>query len=175
MANNVIKIRRTSVPGRAANTDTLVNPGELALNMADGIMYSTNGSVVFEIGANNTNVNVSGTLTINSISANGTVGASGNVLKSNGTSAYWGTVAGLGGGQVYTSNASAPGSPTEGDEWLDTDTGILYTYVTDGDTSQWVELGPYSTYAPIPQGNLDGGTPTSVYGGISSIDAGGVS
>ena len=66
MANNTIQIKRTSVSGRAANTTTLPNPGELALNMADGIMYSTNGSVIFEIGANNTTVNVSNSITLQS-------------------------------------------------------------------------------------------------------------
>lgn len=47
---------------------------------------------------------------------------------------------GSGGGQTYTYSSSAPGSPTAGDEWLDSDTGILYTYVNDGNTSAWVEL-----------------------------------
>lgn len=64
MANNLIQIKRTSVSGRAANTSTLTNAGELALNMTDGIMYSTNGSVVFEIGANNTTVNISNSINV---------------------------------------------------------------------------------------------------------------
>ncbi len=67
MANNRIQIKRTSVSGRAANTTTLTNAGELALNMTDGIMYSTNGSVVFEIGANTTNSKVTGNLTVGEI------------------------------------------------------------------------------------------------------------
>lgn len=92
MANNLIQIKRTSVSGRAANTTTLPNPGELAINITDGIMYSTNGSVVFEVGANNTNSQVSGTLTVNSVSANGSLGADGQVLTSNGTTVYWSTV-----------------------------------------------------------------------------------
>ena len=108
MANNRIQIKRTSVSGRAANTTTLTNPGELALNMTDGIMYSTNGSVVFEIGANNTNQRVSGTLTVNAVSANGGVGTSGQVLTSNGTSAYWSTSATLNAQQtVYTYTLAA--------------------------------------------------------------------
>lgn len=64
MANNLIQVKRTSVSGRAPNTSTLANPGELALNMTDGILYSTNGSVIFEVGANNTNVRVSNNLTL---------------------------------------------------------------------------------------------------------------
>ncbi len=64
---NLIQIKKTSVSGRAANTTTLVNPAELAINMTDGIMYSTNGTVVFEIGANNTVVNISDRLNVNKI------------------------------------------------------------------------------------------------------------
>lgn len=64
MANNLIQIKRTSVSGRAANSTTLPNPGELALNMADGILYSTNGSTVFEVGANNTTARITNSLTI---------------------------------------------------------------------------------------------------------------
>ena len=63
MANNVFKIKRTSTTGRAANTSTLTNPGELALNMTDGIMYSTNGSSVFEVGANLTSAHITNSLT----------------------------------------------------------------------------------------------------------------
>ena len=39
-----------------------------------------------------------------------------------------------------TNNSSAPGSPTEGDTWFDPDVGILYRYINDGTSSQWVEL-----------------------------------
>ncbi len=71
MANNLIQIKRTAVSGRAANTTTLPNPGELALNMTDGILYSGNGSVVFEIGANTTNSRVTGNLSVlTSLSSN---------------------------------------------------------------------------------------------------------
>jgi len=64
LANNVFKIKRTSVTGRAANTSTLTNPGELALNITDGIMFSTNGSSVFEIGANLTSSHITNSLTL---------------------------------------------------------------------------------------------------------------
>ena len=75
MANNTIQLKRTSIPGRVANTTTLPNPGELAINMNDGILYSTNGSVVFEIGSNLS------TLTVNSLSYPSTDGSVGEVLK----------------------------------------------------------------------------------------------
>jgi hypothetical protein len=56
--------------------------------------------------------------------------------------------AGATGAAAFTSTTSPPGSPLEGDEWFDEDAGILYTYVTDANTSQWVELGP-KIYGPI--------------------------
>jgi len=48
---------------------------------------------------------------------------------------------GAGGGQTYTFSSTAPSSPADGDEWLDSTSGILYTYVNDGNSSAWVELG----------------------------------
>ena len=108
MANSVIQLKRTSVSGRAANSTTLPNPGELALNMADGILYSTNGSFVFEVGANNTNIRVTGNANIKAIIANSSLGTAGQVLTSNGTTIYWSTVSSGGSGTV-TSVATGNG------------------------------------------------------------------
>jgi len=57
MANTVLQIRRSSVTGRIPNTTSssntqYINQGELALNMADFKMFSSNGTVSFEIGSN---------------------------------------------------------------------------------------------------------------------------
>jgi hypothetical protein len=41
--------------------------------MADGILYSTNGSLVFEIGANNTTVNITNSISIGNTFANSTI------------------------------------------------------------------------------------------------------
>lgn len=76
-----------------------------------------------------------------------TVDAKGRV-----TFAEDGTPSGGGGsgGTAFYYRSTAPGSasPAEspeitlapGDRWLDSDTGILYTYVDDGSSVQWVEL-----------------------------------
>jgi hypothetical protein len=42
----------------------------------------------------------------------------------------------------YYSQTTAPTGVKEGDEWYDESTGIFYRYVYDGDTYQWVEVGP---------------------------------
>lgn len=99
MANNRIQVKRTSTTGRTPNTTNIANTqyiaaGELALNMTDGILYTSNGSALIEVGANNTNAIITNTLTINSVSANGTLGTSGQVLTSNGISVYWSTSSG---------------------------------------------------------------------------------
>jgi len=94
-ANNLFQLKRTSVSGRQPNTTNLA-VGELALNMADGIVYSSNGTYVFEIGSNNTNASVSGNLTVKAIIANNNLGTAGQVLAANSTGgAYWGSPSSL--------------------------------------------------------------------------------
>ena len=86
MANTVLQIRRSSVAGRTPNTTTsantqYINQGELALNMADFKMFSSNGTAFFEIGANTSTKFVSnGTAT--GFTANST-GAYANVVTAN--------------------------------------------------------------------------------------------
>jgi hypothetical protein len=46
---------------------------------------------------------------------------------------------GGGGSGSYTASSSPPASPSEGDRWYDIDLGIEFTYVNDGNSSQWVE------------------------------------
>jgi len=89
MSGNKFQIKRTGIAGRQPNTtnssnSSYIDVGELALNFADGILYSSNGSVILELGANVTNQNITGTLT-----ANGSVGNDGQVLLSNGNGIYW--------------------------------------------------------------------------------------
>lgn len=83
MANNRIQIKRTPVSGRTPNTTNVANgqyiwDGELALNMADGILYSSNGTSLIELGANNTSQRIStNNLTVGNtlfVVANGNVG-----------------------------------------------------------------------------------------------------
>ena len=98
MANNRVQVKRTSTAGRTPNTtgsyatnSQYISAGELALNMADGILYSSNGSAVIAIGANNVNVNVSNTLTTYALRAGGSLGTVGQILVSNGTAINWET------------------------------------------------------------------------------------
>ena len=122
MANTVFKLRRSSVAGKVPNTST-VAIGELAINLTDKKLFSSDGSLVFEIGANLTDLQVSNNITtsninvtdtalfqnvavfhdvamLGAVSANNSNGASGLVLTSNGSGVYWAPAGGSATGPV---------------------------------------------------------------------------
>lgn len=84
---SIIKIKRSSVQGKSPNT-SVISSGELALNTRDGKLFSSDGSSVFEIGANLHSLSVgTGGFSI----ANGAItfptsdGSAGQVLKTDGS------------------------------------------------------------------------------------------
>lgn len=93
MANTKIQIKRTSVSGRTPNTtdpanSQYIDAGEFALNLADGILYSSNGTSLITIGSSQSSLNASSvtanSVTTNSVSASSIV--SSNVTITNGIS-----------------------------------------------------------------------------------------
>jgi len=113
MPRNRIVHKRTSTSGLLPNTTNSANSayiaaGELAVNLTDFKVLTSNGSSPFEVGANLNSLYVgTGNVTINATAlklgtatlvANGSNGTSGQVLTSNGTATYWSTVTGGGGG-----------------------------------------------------------------------------
>jgi hypothetical protein len=115
--SNKFQLKRTSVSGRTPNTtnssnSSFIDAGELAVNLADQKLFSSNGVTAFEVGSNLSSLSVTGTTTLNAISANGTPGDPGQVLTSNGSTVYWAEPTGGGGGSVqlytytYTINAN---------------------------------------------------------------------
>ena len=133
---NKFQVKRTTVTGRTPNTTSsgnthFIDTGELALNLTDGKMFSSNGTVSFEVGANLANQTVTGTVNAASftvgtnfianttqvtiaagvlLSANGGVGTAGQVLSSNGStgSPYWATASG--GGSTVTDDTTTNAS-----------------------------------------------------------------
>jgi hypothetical protein len=78
-------------------------------------------------------------------------------------------------GASITVSDTAPSSPDAGDMWYESDTGNTVVYYQDANTSQWVEIGHAADSTVVEYAlTIDGGTPSSSYGGITSIDAGGV-
>jgi len=102
MANTTFRLKRSSVAGKQPNTSSL-SIGELAINLTDQKLYSSDGSTIFEPAGNVSNINVTGNATINAIVANGSLGTAGKVLTSNSIGGvYWST--GTGGG-IFDANA----------------------------------------------------------------------
>lgn len=83
----------------------------------------------------------------------------------------WSEIGTGGGGGGLEVSDTAPASPTSGLLWYNSTNGKTYVYYEDGTSNQWVEIGA-ATFDVTA--NYDGGTPTSIYGGIADIDGGGV-
>ena len=79
-----------------------------------------------------------------------------------------------GGGASLTVSDTPPSSPEAGNLWFESDTGNTLVYYTDANTSQWVELGQSVDSSHEFYINMDGGGPTSLYGGMPTIDGGGI-
>ena len=109
-------VKRSSVSGQAPNTSHITT-GELALNLPDGIMYGSNGTVIFEIGANTTNLSVgannihansstakvNSALTVGNITIPRTDGSANQVLTTDGSgSLSWVDQSGGSGGSGVT-------------------------------------------------------------------------
>jgi uncharacterized protein YukE len=123
MANTTIQLKRSSVAGKRPTTSTL-NIGELALNITDQKLYSSDGSTIFEPAANVTNLNVTSNATLNIIVANGHLGTAGKVLTSNASGGiYWNTSSGGSGGAA---------------------TAIRQSYTADGYTDTFTVSGGYA-------------------------------
>ena len=93
---STIKLKRSAVTNNAPNTSQL-ETGELAINTTDGIMYSANGTAVFEVGANVSS------LTVNAQAFPSEDGGTGQILKTYGNGQlYWTNEAGAAGFSAFT-------------------------------------------------------------------------
>ena len=105
---------------------------------ANGVTFKWNGTIWQRISA--------------SSGAQGTTG-------STGPTGAQGAAAGL------TISTSAPGSPSAGDMWWDSDAGLFLTYYNDGNSSQWVEINQG------PKGAQGATGPTGAQGATGSTGA----
>lgn len=84
---SVLKIKRSTVAGKRPTTANITT-GELALNLADKRLFSSDGTVVFEIGANTHSLYVgTGGLSVGNgaFSFPTTDGSAGQILKTDGS------------------------------------------------------------------------------------------
>jgi len=136
-----IRIKRTTVSGRTPNTADPANTqyietGELALNLSDKKLFSSNGTVAFEVGSNLTSLVVSNTIFLGNSTVNTTVNSSSiyianstaNTLIKPGNAALFGSVIQVGNSTVnsiITSSAIA----VNGD-YVATNNYVQNTFIT---------------------------------------------
>jgi len=82
---NKFQTKRTTISGRTPNTTNsgnthFIDTGELALNLTDGKMFSSNGSVYFEVGANLANQTVSGNANVGKLNVTASDGDEGGEI-----------------------------------------------------------------------------------------------
>lgn len=93
---SVIKIKRSATSGNPPTNAQLLD-GELAINTADGVLYSANSTAVFEVGAKLSS------LTVNAQSFPSEDGGSGQILKTYGNGQlFWTNEAGAAGFSAFT-------------------------------------------------------------------------
>ena len=107
---SVLKIKRSAVSGKAPTTSD-IQPGEIALNINDGKLYSTDGIRVFEVGANVASLSINDAFTLPTSD-----GTAGYVLKTdgNGTVSWGSTAAGAGTFPFFKSDGSSDGIAVSG-------------------------------------------------------------
>jgi len=79
--------------------------------------------------------------TVNSLPTQ--TGNNGKYLTTDGTAASWAVV------PTTIISSTAPSTPSAGTKWVNTTSGVEYTYYVDVDSSQWIETGPVSTISGL--------------------------
>ena len=139
MANNTIQIKRTTVTGRTPNTTNssntqYLNLGELALNLTDFKMFTSNGTTYYEVGANLVNQNITNSA---NIATKLTVGSGGFAFGASALVQYDGSSNTY--VQVVGQNANAGNNAS---------TDYVVTADTGNDSINYVDLGiNSSTYS----------------------------
>lgn len=154
MANNKIQVKRTNVSGRTANVSNSANAqyidaGELALNMADGILYTSNGSSLITVGANQVNQRITNTLTLGNSSVNATINSTAFTGSAN-AATYLGSSINSGNSTgIFTTGIVNASGIVSGSE--------LTSTLASGDEGGQINL------AKPPNGTADGGITIDAY------------
>ena len=152
-----------SVTGRGSTTTTAITVGGLTVSA---------GNSVAELNLSTDNNNQYQTTlkapAASLLSGNTTFvfppnnGSANQVLISDGSgNTSWSTLSGGGGGGAsVTVNDNAPGAPSSGDLWWNSNAGQLKIYYNDGSSSQWVDAAG--------GGGGSGGSGITVYSGVAN-------
>lgn len=201
MSDPKVRFKRSSVPGKIPN-ETHVPLGEIALNTYDGKVFASKnvgiGTTVFVVNPWNVgtgtdsydinftvgNVGIGTTSAASKLTVNGNVSASSFIGSGiNLTGVVTSITAGSGisinqstGNVTITNTGGGGGSGSLLIYYnnINTGTGSTILNFTGTGISSVTSSSGISTVRIDLQSNLDGGTPTSNYGGIESIEGGGI-
>jgi hypothetical protein len=126
---STIRIKRSSVSGKQPNTTNL-STGELALNLSDGRLFSSDGSSIFEVGANVASLTINGAVTLPT-----SAGSNNQIMTTDGS-----------GNVTFRTNAptfissTAPSNPVHGQIWMDLTDETTYIYLEQAGNSRWITV-----------------------------------
>ena len=152
-----------SVTGRGSTTTTAITVGGLTVSAGNSVAelnLSTDNNNQYQTTLKSPAASLlSGNTTFVFPPNNGTAN---QVLISDGSgNTSWSTLSGGGGGGAsVTVNDNAPGAPSSGDLWWNSNAGQLKIYYNDGSSSQWVDAAG--------GGGGSGGSGITVYSGVAN-------
>ena len=153
----------SSVTGRGSTTTTAITVGGLTVSAGNSVAelnLSTDNNNQYNVTLKAPSASLlSGNTTFVFPPNNGSAN---QVLISDGSgNTSWSTISGGGGGgSSVTINDAAPGSPSSGDLWWNSNAGQLKIYYNDGSSSQWVDAAG--------GGGGSGGSGITVYSGVAN-------
>ena len=140
-ATSTITSSATITGGNIATGGTTSATGNITGgNVLTGGLISSTGTVT---GSSilGTVVSVSGNVTGGNISTTGLITTTGNIAGGNilSNNYYYANGQAIVFGVNYTANTTPPASPSEGWQWYNTSTDVLYEYLNDGTSDYWVD------------------------------------
>ena len=124
---------------KTVNSQSILGSGNIQIDGGVTSFNTRTGAITLTSG------DVTGALTYTPLNVVGTPTSGQAVVWDSGSSTW---VPGTAASKV-TRTATAPSSPTVGDRWVHDTTGVEYLYLNDGDSNQWVELGPSPVLASL--------------------------
>jgi hypothetical protein len=132
------------------------NTGNLVVNATTDSISQVTGALVVKGGAG-----IAGNVYTSRVYTN-----TGIFWSGNGAAYAAGSGGGGGSSFTYTASATTPVVANIGDQWFDTVDGVLYEYIDDGDSNQWVDMQSATLSANNVITSLSGNVSTN--GNISS-------